>query len=174
MTFTRTASGISSYKSFLKVDYIIFSEGGENCSDENSSNWGIDVVFWRSAFSRFRPDLKCKIKPLGSKKNVIPYAEKIFNNEITNSIAVMDRDHDNHHKKLLDHPKIIYTLGYSWENDAWCIETLISLLCKLSGNDELPPETNNEIKSKYDTFSNNFKRLVFVDVLCSLSQIKGN
>jgi hypothetical protein len=173
MTFLRTNSGITNYKHFHDVEYLIYSEGGTYDTSLEHSKWAIDIIFWRSIFSKFLPDVKVKIRPMGSKENVLPYARKIASAEIGNSIAVMDRDHDFHRERLLLHPCIIYTYGYSWENDAWRAEFVISQLSKLSTNGEIPNLMAQHIRDKLLRFFSDFKRLIFVDILCSLARTQG-
>src|SRR5690606_19841105 len=56
-----------------------------------------------------------------------PIAEKILNTSVKNTIAVMDRDYDDKFGDTINHPNVIYTFGYSWENDV--IQTLDLEIC---------------------------------------------
>ena len=90
--FSRTNSGLSNFNTFVNVEYLIYSEGGikdKNTSGNEEISWAIDCVFWRSVFEKFVPDRRIKIKPLGSKELVKPYAEKIKNNEQTNTSSAV-------------------------------------------------------------------------------------
>lgn len=123
-------------------------------------------------FSRFLPDLSYSIKSLGSKDNLLPYAKDIADAKIANTIVVMDRDHDHHRQCIINHPCIIYTYGYSWENDAWRAESVISKLDRISAGG-VPAEVADEIRMKCRNFFTDFNRLIFVDVLCSLERVQG-
>ncbi len=173
MIFSRTASGVSNHSFFSGVDLIIYSEGGTIDRENPEASWSIDSLFWKNIFSRFLPGIKIKVKSLGSKENVLPYAEGISSGEYSNSLAVLDRDHDSHKGIIIDHPRVLYTHGYSWENDAWRAGFMISLLRHNSPSGELPPGTQEDISRKVECFLLAFNRLIFVDVLCSLSAIKG-
>lgn len=172
MTFTRTISGRSNLAAFLNVKYIIYTEGGDFDKSIGKSKTSIDAVFWKGVFSRFLPDLNYAIRPMGSKENLIPFAKDIESAKVSNSIVVMDRDHDHHRRCLLNHPCVIYTYGYSWENDAWRAELIISKLERVSVSGVAPNVAEN-IRQKCQNFFSDFRRLVFVDVLCSLARVQG-
>ena len=172
MTFTRTNSGRSNLAAFLGVKYVVYSEGGEFDKSLGRSRTSIDAIFWKGVFSRFFPDLNCTFRPMGSKANLIPFAQDIAASKISNSIVVMDRDHDHHRNCLITHPCILYTYGYSWENDAWRAEAIISKLEKISVAG-VSSDIADDIRKKCQNFFSDFNRLVFVDVLCSLARVQG-
>lgn len=176
MTFTRSSNGISNYKNFLNSDIIIFSEGGNIgriIDNPDDDVWSIDSIFWRTIFLKYLPNITVRIKSLGSKNNVLPYAEKILANEVSSSIAVMDRDFDLYNNKLISHPCVIYTQGYSWENDAWRAGILICALCELHPNGMISQKTIDEILSRYLHFSKTINRVVLFDILCSAQDLPG-
>ncbi len=173
MNFTRTNSGLSNSAAFHGVDYMVYSEGGEYDSDLECSRWAIDVVFWKSIFSKYLPGLRYKLKPMGSKENVKPFVDKIISSSITCSIAVMDRDHDAHKNCMVRHPCVLYTYGYSWENDAWQAEVIISKLKRLSPSQDISREIEDNIRLRWNNFNTDFRRLVFVDILCSIKSVQG-
>jgi hypothetical protein len=175
--FSRTNSGISSLHNFFGVDFLIYSEGGEGSQEEtgelNQCPWSIDSVFWRSVFSRFLPQTKIKIKSLGSKDSVRPYAEKVSKNLIENTIVVLDRDYDPYRGETIEHPRVIYTHGYSWENDACRPEFLISVLSSIHPDGRIPEADIDEINSRYQAFLRKINRLVYIDLLCGIVKIEG-
>ncbi|MDT8922788.1 DUF4435 domain-containing protein [Pseudomonas taiwanensis] len=182
MTFVRTNSGLSNFHAFFGVEYIVYSEGGDpkkSKKNEHSDDatidevWSIDSIFWRSVFSKFLPGTAIKIKSLGSKDFVRPYAEKIQTNSIKNSIAVFDRDYDCYRGEIINHPRVLYTYGYSWENDACRPEFLISILGSVHPSGTIPAKFSEEIRFKFDLFLKSINRVVFVDLLCGLKRIKG-
>ncbi|GJK48938.1 hypothetical protein TUM17560_13150 [Serratia marcescens] len=135
MTFTRTVSGLKSYSRFYKVEAIAYIEGRileQQMSAENNDNLKVfDVIFYSSLFKVFSPHNNVKIKIVGCKENVLDYHEKIVNEKIENSFAIIDRDYDGVYFTRTQNDKLIVTHGYSWENDFWtsklCLET-VSLL----------------------------------------------
>ncbi|MCP2075479.1 UNVERIFIED_ORG: hypothetical protein J2Y77_004915 [Pseudomonas lini] len=173
MNFTRTNSGLSNSAAFHGVDFIVYSEGGEYDPELKCSKWAIDTIFWGGVFSKYIPSLQYKFRPLGSKENVVPVAKKIAESKIANTIVVMDRDHDSHRGCVIKHPCVIYTYGYSWENDAWRADNLISKLAKLSPEREVNSQIKKQINDQCKNFYADFRRLVYIDVLCSIGRIKG-
>lgn len=176
MSFVRTNSGLSNFHAFCDVEYMVYTEGGDVSKalpEDEADVWSIDSVFWRSAFRRFLPDVKIRIKSLGSKECVRPYAEKILSDSISNSIAVFDRDYDVYRGELMDHPRIFYTHGYSWENDVCRPELVISILGGVHPSGKLPSADVVEIKSRYANFLKSIGRVVFVDLLCGMVKIQG-
>ncbi|AZD55565.1 hypothetical protein C4K19_3781 [Pseudomonas chlororaphis subsp. aurantiaca] len=175
MIFSRTNSGLSNFHAFCDVDFLVYSEGGTPSKSEEDieCTWSIDSIFWKSVFLRFLPNVKIKIKSLGSKEFVRPYAEKIAKNSINNSIAVLDRDYDAHRGELIKHHRILYTHGYSWENDACRSELLISTLDSIHPDGKIPEKYAQNIKLRYNNFLKSITRVVIVDLLCGLVRIKG-
>ncbi|MEW4951463.1 DUF4435 domain-containing protein [Pseudomonas asiatica] len=172
MTFTRTVSGRTNLPAFLGVNVIVYTEGGEFNKDKNQSDCSIDAVFWKGFFARFLPELTYEIRPLGSKANLLPYAQDVAASKVFNTIVAMDRDHDHHRHCLIEHPCVLYTYGYSWENDAWRAEAIISKLERVSVRG-VAPEVAEQIRTKCRNFFVDFNRLIFVDVLCSLKRVQG-
>lgn len=176
MSFTRSNSGISNSHIFFDVDYLVYSEGGscQGAGDEFENNsWSIDSVFWKSVFLRFRPELKVKIKSLGSKECVRPYANKIAENVIVNSIAVFDRDYAPYKGEVIPSSHVLYTYGYSWENDAWHPDFIKSALDSIHCEGKIPDAFSRDIDSRYSRFIKNINRVVYVDFLCGLVNVKG-
>jgi len=157
---------------FAGVDFIVYTEGGEFDDNKKEYTCSIDAIFWKGFFSRFLPGFTYKVRPLGSKVNLLPHAKDIADLKVTNVIVAMDRDHDHHRMRLINHPLVVYTYGYSWENDAWRAEAIISKLERISergvGLDEA-----EIIRAKCRNFFKDFNRLIFVDVLCSLQRVQG-
>lgn len=172
MTFKRTLSGRSNLPAFLGVNFVIYTEGGEFDKEKKQSSHSIDAVFWKGFFSRFLPKFSYEIRPLGSKDNLLPHAQDVAASKVKNTIVAMDRDHDHHRLCLIDHPCVIYTYGYSWENDAWRAEAIISKLERISTKG-INTDTAEAIRDKCRNFSLDFNRLIFVDVLCSLKRVQG-
>ncbi|RRW45796.1 DUF4435 domain-containing protein [Pseudomonas luteola] len=172
MIFTRTNSGISNLPAFFNSDIVIYIEGGTS-EENNETACSIDTVFWRSVFNKFASDTKVKFKPMGSKQNVLPIARKIVSGEVKNSIAAIDRDHDAYKNLIINHPKIIYSHGYSWENDAWRKGFIRSYAESLHPEGELLPIEHKIIEESYKNFEKGIFRLVLADVLCSKNGHQG-
>lgn len=175
MNFRRSASGISNYNVIHNVDYIVYSEGGNAellKADPNKNIYSIDSEFWGALFERLGSPARVKIKSLGAKNNVLPYAKDITSGVVSNCIAVLDKDHDDHKGIMIEHPLIVYTNGYSWENDAWSATSLIKVLSQRHPERRLSPEVTENIIRRYAEFEAIIRRLVFVDILCSCQDIE--
>lgn len=138
MSFRRTESGLTNLHLFFGVDAVVYLEGGESLSREevdsgvyaDSTN---DIMFWKTIFSIYRPERKYKFCSIGSKNTVKSIALDIKEGGINNVIVAMDRDFDHINARLIEAENIIYTFGYSWENDAWNKTALMEAFCALSG-----------------------------------------
>ncbi|RMR60088.1 DUF4435 domain-containing protein [Pseudomonas cichorii] len=175
MIFKRSASGVSNYKFMHRVDFIVYSEGGNAeilKTDPDKFIYSIDSEFWGALFEKSAKSSKIKIKSLGAKNNVLPYAKDIFSGTIKNSIVVLDKDHDEHKGVMIEHPLVIYTNGYSWENDAWSSAPLIKVLSEKHPEKQLSAEKIANILDRYKKFETTIRRLVFVDIICSCHDIE--
>jgi hypothetical protein len=121
-TFTRTVSGLLNFRRFIKSSYVIFCEGGSRnipvidalTGDANLA--AEDRTFWEALF-RAIGFQDIHLKPLGSARHVLDVADFIIANDIPGNLAVLDRDFPGKKRLILDH-RVLYSYGYSWENDA--------------------------------------------------------
>lgn len=171
MTFTRTPRGLSNQHLFWGVDAIVYIEGGEDSLSFNevisgsSGSQSIDVLFWQGVFAKFITGRNYKFLPIGSKGTIKCIAEEIKKGNITHVYVAMDRDHDCCIGSLIEAPGVLYTYGYSWENDVYnqtVIEDLFCTMCplSLSGIDY-----KNEIESIIADFSRDIRWAVYADML---------
>lgn len=141
MSFTRTSSGLNNQFMFYNVDAVVFTEGGdvswtfEDIRNNEFNEKSIDILFWKKLFDKFRSELNIKFKAVGSKTTVKTIALEIKSKNLTTVIAAMDTEFDQLHGACIHHPNILYTHGYSWENDVWNKDVVISLLQNISGED---------------------------------------
>ncbi|MFV3127971.1 DUF4435 domain-containing protein [Niveispirillum sp. KHB5.9] len=143
--FIRTASGFGNYSLFTGAEFIIYCEGGSASLLEGEVDGGAynacaeDVTFWRTVIDKSAPGKTIKIKPLGSKSAVVSYAKTILNRGDKKVIFVLDRDWDDISGKWINDSRVIYTIGYSWENDVFfpgMIPMIIGSIGHLSAFDE--------------------------------------
>lgn len=141
MSFTRTSSGLGNQFMFYDVDAIVFTEGGdvswtfEDIRNNEFNEKSLDILFWKKLFDQFKSDLNIKFKAVGSKTTVKSIALEVQSNNLTTVIAAMDSEFDQLHGACINHPNVLYTHGYSWENDVWNQDLVISLLQNISGED---------------------------------------
>lgn len=148
MSFVRTNSGLSNLHLFFGVDSVVFLEGGKSFSiDEIKSgqhtNASQDIRFWQSVFEIYRPKQTFQFRSVGSKQCVNQIAKEVKEGAVTNIIVAMDRDFDNLNNAIIEANNVIYTYGYSWENDVWAEDSVIDAIraltgsCKTSMNEEI-------------------------------------
>lgn len=123
----RSDSGLTNRALFTGTDYTLYVEGGGGVAGAGSS----DVIFWGDTVRALRPELRVTVVAYGGKPELETMAEKVRKQEIKNTIVALDSDFDEILDERKDHPNILYTYGYSWENDAFCGERLGATLCRL-------------------------------------------
>lgn len=158
MSFQRTVQGISNLATFHCVDFIVFTEG--KVDDPSISNGCHDKVFWHRMFGIFSPQKKVKVLSRGSKTDLIPIAEDVANGRISKTIVTFDRDYDDIIGNPYSHPMIIYTYGYSWENDIWCTETIGEVIQSLSLVQPVPQSAISLMQNSLLNFFSCASRLV--------------
>ncbi|MBO9379827.1 hypothetical protein GG804_23945 [Sphingomonas histidinilytica] len=111
--FERSKSGQQNRAIFLNATITCYVEGGGGRRDAAP-----DISFWNCIFSIFRPDLKIRCVPRGGKPVLERLAREVIEKDIANTLVAMDSDYD----AILGHRiidrRILYSHGYSWENDA--------------------------------------------------------
>lgn len=122
--FDRSPAGRANRAMFYDVDRVVYVEGGR---DDKGVMESFDGLFWRRIFSVMQPALKLRILPRGGKESLVELAELLSADTVDNVIIAMDRDYDGIFERLIDKPAVIYTFGYSYENDAFLSDSLASL-----------------------------------------------
>lgn len=164
MTFIRTSSGLSNQHLFHDVDFIVFVEGGKSFTKEEINKGlfneeSIDVLFWSKIIQKYKQHSKVKFKAIGSKTAVIKVAEDIIANSLTTVYAAMDQEFDRVLGTAYKHDNILYTFGYSWENDVWNENVILDIIKSTTAKDI---DKKNVIES-FDKFLREIKYSVYVD-----------
>lgn len=164
--FLRTRSGLNNQYLFHNVDVVVYLEGGnfsftyeEAINNDKYHSETEDIIFWRKIFEEFKPDLKVKFKSIGSKSVVLDIAGDVKEGILTNVIVGMDNEFDEVLKKRQNHPHILYTHGYSWENDVWDNTTLKKVIEELSAITIF----HSDIDVLYQEFIRKIKYAVYAD-----------
>lgn len=109
MIFERTANGIRNENLFYGVEFVVYCEGRES---EGTTH---DEMFWSKVLSTH--GVKCKCKSRGSSSSIIALIES-SQAEAKDGVAfALDRDYWNFYGFPAKGNNILYTHGYSWEND---------------------------------------------------------
>lgn len=165
--FVRTQSGLDNEHLFHGVDYTVYLEGGsksykleEVISDENNySKSTLDIAFWSNIFQRYYPDIKVKFKSIGSKVVILDLADIIIDQNTSHVLLCMDNEFDELLNQRKSDKRILYTYGYSWENEIWSTSTVNAVVKTITC---LEPNRNT-IEHRYNSFLKDIKNAVFAD-----------
>jgi len=156
MTFRRSTSGLSNLCLFYRVDAVVYLEGGNSFTREQVENGDFsgssdDIRYWQALFGFYKPDKNFKFCSVGSKETTKSIAEDIVQGRVHNIVVAMDRDFDAINGKIIANTNVIYTFGYSWENDAWSPPSVLESYCLLSGSCKTGVQSEKEIIDNYFT-----------------------
>jgi hypothetical protein len=175
MTFVRTPTGLANMHLFLSVDYVVFVEGGSQTFSYADVCQGLagtnspDILYWQMIFKCIVPQKKVCFKPVGSKSTLKRIAKDIESG-IPNVCVAMDQDFDRLDGSQILADGVLYTWGYSWENDLFhevIIKETVFTLCPID-------RTLNEVDIDVDIseailkFVNDMRWFVRADVILSL------
>ena len=168
-SFSRTNSGLSNLNLFCQSDLIAYTEGGsksysiEEVESGKYSKSSIDIKFWNNIFEIFGCSKKISFRAIGSKTAGKELTEKITNGSVINSIIIKDRDLDDFLFSIIDHPNIIYTKGYSWENDVFSKELTLDSLNYLI-DETLSSDEIFSVSKLYDDIEDKFVKLTRLEI----------
>lgn len=163
MTFLRSQSGIANFNKFVGADILVYIEGKQ--IRDKSSKITYDEHFYRALLKSIYPNKKIEVKCVGNKSDVLKYALVIEEANSNSNVVIVDRDADDLICSLLAIDSIIYTDGYSWENDFWSLKlsrsTLSTLACNDGQKESLCTRINNVIEP--------LKCLSELDLVCHIN-----
>lgn len=145
MSFERTKGGQQNRAVFLGVDYVCYVEGGGG-----ESEYSDDVTFWKGVFGVLRPGLRIHFQAKGGKPELESRAANIISENICNTIAAMDSDYDDLTKDKIEDSRILYTYGYSWENDAFCKPMITKIFSYIAKNFEIDSSEHELLHDEYE------------------------
>lgn len=125
MSFRRSAKRLSVLAKLRKVDLMVLTEGGVGIQEETDNKFFSDKeiindrFFWRIVFSKHGFKNRIFYKAIGSKTRLKEYAEEISKENIKNLCVAIDSDLDKVNEETTDSIYVLYTYGYSWENDVF-------------------------------------------------------
>lgn len=168
MTLTRHAQGLRNKPKFHNVDVIVYVEGGSQGQAGAQPEQAIDVPFWRGIFNIYQPQLKVRFEPKGGKPNLRPLAEAIIANEVANNFVAFDADFDVLFENHIEHPQVLYTYGYSCENDLFVTEVLANVFFTLCHACDTDVDPRGDIQRIIADVKTDLRRAVRSDVLASI------
>lgn len=178
MSFTRSPSGLSNLHIFYNVDLIIFTEGGDKTYTIEEINEGkynetaVDIKFWNTILSVNNFQRKFQLRAIGSKTASNNICEQIINGELKNVAVARDRDLDDFFDTKFTSPFILYTKGYSWENDVYLKDLTLEQIESLIFTSPIPAQAKLIVDKVYTEFEKIGKRLAKVELIFRLNNIK--
>lgn len=163
--FKRTLNGLKNQHLFHDVDIIVFVEGGSQSFSKSEVYSGQynsetdDIIFWRNIFTEFQKTKKIKFKSVGSKTTIKEIAIDIVNGSLKTVMVAMDNEFDEILKQRIEHESVLYTYGYSWENDVWNSQLIKAVVEELTA---IKIE-HNEIDNVFSKFLKQIKIAVLAD-----------
>lgn len=142
LAFERGQHGRQNRRLFYSVDRIVYVEGG-NSTKGNAESF--DALFWKKVIATFQPQLKVKFIPRGSKENIISLINKNTESPSKDILYAIDRDYDHIIGKNYDHKWVLYTFGYSFENDVFYPDILSDIFLSMCPVCEHHDEISNNI-----------------------------
>lgn len=143
MSFTRSANGIKNYPKFYGASLVFYIEGKASAGEGKGSivKKTKDEVYYEALLKDVLGHASFKIKTVGNRADVFYIWGKLREKNATDGVAIVDKDLDGILSSPVQVKNLIYTKGYSWENDFWrqgLIEQLVSDLT--IGSDEAAAE----------------------------------
>lgn len=128
--FSRTTGGINSQGKFYRSELVVYIEG------KNKQPAGVvyDEHYYKSIFNCLMKGANIKIKVLGSCLDVLDMYYKVLDGGIKNTLSIIDRDYDGIVFTKIKDKRLMYTYGYSWENDFWTKELCLKVISLLVPN----------------------------------------
>lgn len=163
--FERTTSGQQNRALFYNVSYTCYVEGGGGNEEQS-----LDLLFWEQVVGTCRPDLKVKFLPRGGKPILEALAKDIIDQDVKSTLVAMDTDYDRLIGDMIGDPRILYSFGYSWENDVFDRDALIPLIRSLSHRSLLKKSTQDKVLQVINDFSNSAYRVIIADLLALIAK----
>lgn len=167
--FLRTPSGLTNGSIFAGVDAIMYVEGSshyytieEIVAGAGDSNT-LDVAFWSKLIRLIHPQKEVQVRSVGNKETVKAVAALLASGAVSRVVVALDRDFDDRKNSLVQHPNVLYTYGYSWENDVFCHEVLADMVDDLAPPQGVLVTIKNELKRAAEELRRCFQKLVRLD-----------
>ncbi|MEP3436087.1 MAG: DUF4435 domain-containing protein [Hoeflea sp.] len=164
MIFERTRSGQINRAAFHGVDYTCYVEGGGGISEFSE-----DVLFWNTVFDTLRPDIRVHCIARGGKAQLESRARSLITEDIQNTLVAMDSDYDDLLGDKIEDSRVLYTFGYSWENDAFSPNALLNIYAHLVRANVAPADEGNFILTECANLERKLKWPVRADFLALIS-----
>lgn len=163
---------------FCSADFIVFTEGGtdsftaEEALDGNFNIRSVDIKFWSTVFNKYGFNKRLHFRALGSKTSAEELAIKVERSEISNILVVRDSDLDDFFNRKINSPFVLYTYGYSWENDTWHKDSILSQIECYNMSTELPENCLEPIDKSFSDLRKFARRLLLLEIIFRKNGLK--
>lgn len=161
--FERSRSGQGNRAIFLDVDIVCYVEGGGGNSEDSK-----DVTFWSRVFGHYAPALRIHFTPRGGKPELEKLARDIIEKDADNTFVAMDRDYDDFRGSTIVDRRVVYTYGYSWENDLYASGNIAAVYCAVAHCGTLPAVTQDFINDALSHLEAALRLPVYADLMALL------
>jgi len=179
MSFLRKR--LENYHIFLDVDFIVFCEGGQKTigaedAVRQSAQEAVDSIYWSKRITlKVAQGSSFCCRPLGGKSAVFDAFEKVRYQRTETLLFCVDSDHEQVLRRHENDSRILYTAGYSIENDIIDPDSISGLV------QHVRPTTESQRASRvsgniYQALCDQTSRLcrfIFSDVCSNLTDRKG-
>ena len=159
---TRTQAGFANYPLFFKENIMLFVEGTPSKSNTDAD----DVFFWTTLAKRFAPLKNIKVKPCGSKTKLLQILDTVSSRRTIKRIFIaVDSDYDVYHENYAENKNLLFTYGYSYENDLVELSVLESFLTVCVRDIKKHEAVVREFKLGMHEFSRKTRWAICADIL---------
>ena len=173
MSFHRTPSGLSNLRLFYGVGIVVFVEGGPSITADAAVGGAgapkaADISFWQNVFRLRRSRQPIKFRAVGSKTALLDIAARVVSRDVRHVVVAMDRDYDHFNGCLLQAPGVMYTFGYSWENDVWTDPDVVAeVFYTVAPVCRATFDVADQVAGALRGFCGRMRRFIRVDVSCN-------
>ncbi|HFG6898013.1 hypothetical protein ACT4WM_05655 [Acinetobacter baumannii] len=168
--FNRSAYGQSNQNAFHNSELTAYTEGGKKSYTiiqiENGQfcPTSVDIDFWKAVLKIHGCNRKIHFKAIGSKTSGDEITQRIVKGQISNTLIFKDKDLDHYLEKYIIHPNVIYTKGYSWENDVFTQDNIIRIINDYIF-DTIPIKTTADIENSFKNLEKIGSKIIRLEII---------
>lgn len=163
MIFTRSAAGINNYPKFYGKALVIYIEGKQASQTKTR-----DEIYYEALIKDVLGHDSFLIKTVGNKSDVLDYWKKLRSEKSKDGVAIIDKDLDGIASSIYQAKNLVYTHGYSWENDFWSGELLEQIIGDLTVSNGL---AKTEISSRKKLLEKRLSKIAALDIGAQFNQV---
>ena len=167
--FHRTSHGLTNQAIFENVDAMVYAEGGRRFFTMSDLESGagdpttLDSAFWATILRFASPHKKVRVRSVGNKTTLMGIAQLLVDGTVNRVIVAMDRDFDDRRGRMISHKNVLYTYGYSWENDVFNEMVLVDVIGNLAPPVKVFEKATDELKRATRELRRCFSTIVRLD-----------